>query len=60
MRNVQNAKQTEARVRCTIDYNDYEANFNQRLWNNVAATIEAQQIAAALDFVNQQTIDCPP
>ena len=60
MRNVQNAKKTESWVKCTIDYNDYEATFNQKSWNEQAAGIEQEQKKAAEAFRNQQTVDCPP
>jgi hypothetical protein len=59
MRDVQKAKSTERRVKCTIEYNDYEANFNQKLWGVEASKIDEDQKKAADDFRKQQTVDCP-
>jgi len=60
MRDVHKAKSTERRVKCTIEYNDYEANFNQKLWSVEASKIDEEQKKAADDFRKQQTVDCPP
>ena len=60
IKNLQNAKKTEIRVKCTIRYNDYEAGFKQKLWRDVAKDIGEEQKKAADDFRKQQTIDCPP
>ncbi|KAI0836851.1 hypothetical protein F5Y06DRAFT_298085 [Hypoxylon sp. FL0890] len=60
MRNVQNAKKTSKLIKCTIDYNDYEALFNQNKWNDAAAKIDEEQKKAAEDFVKQETVNCPP
>lgn len=60
MRDVQNAKKTVQHVRCTIDYNDYEASFNQKLWGETSKGIEEEQKKAADEFRKRQTIDCPP
>ncbi|KAI1412727.1 hypothetical protein F5Y13DRAFT_189928 [Hypoxylon sp. FL1857] len=60
MKNVQNAKKTEREIKCTIDYNDYEADFNQKRWDDAAAGIDAEQKKATDDFIKKQTVDCPP
>jgi hypothetical protein len=60
MKHVHNAKKTSSHVKCTIDYNDYEATFNQKLWSEVAQGIAEEQLKAANDFVKLQTIDCEP
>lgn len=60
MRNVEKAKKTERRVKCTIAYNEYEAVFNRKLWDANSEQIEAEQKKAADEFRKQQTVDCPP
>lgn len=60
IKNVQNAKKTESHVKCAIDYNNYEAVFNQKLWMEEAKNIEEEQKKAADDFRKKQTIDCDP
>ena len=60
MRNVQKAKKTGRRVKCTIDYAEYDAVFNRKLWSESSKGIEEEQKKAADDFRKQQTIDCPP
>ncbi|KAK0642536.1 hypothetical protein DIS24_g8939 [Lasiodiplodia hormozganensis] len=60
VKNVQNAKKTETFVTCEIDYNEYEATFNQRLWEKVAADIEEVKKKAAKELVDNETVDCPP
>ncbi|KAF2840444.1 hypothetical protein M501DRAFT_1015498 [Patellaria atrata CBS 101060] len=60
MKNVQNAKKTTREVECSIDYMEYEATFNRKLWKQTAQAIDDEQKKAAKDFVGQQTIDCAP
>jgi hypothetical protein len=60
IRNVNNAKKTESHIKCTISYDEYEANFNQKLWRVEAAKIEGIQKKAADKFRKLQTIDCDP
>ncbi|KAM3516731.1 hypothetical protein NHJ13051_009638 [Beauveria bassiana] len=60
IKEVQKAKKTERKITCILEYNDYEAVFNQKLWASVSTNIEAAQKKDAEDFVNNQTVDCPP
>lgn len=60
MKKVQSAKKTESYVKCKIEYNDYEATFNQKSWEDAAADIEEAKKKAAKDFVDDETVDCPP
>ncbi|KAE8356260.1 hypothetical protein BDV28DRAFT_127289 [Aspergillus coremiiformis] len=60
MRNVEKAKSSERLVTCTIDYNEYEATFNRKLWGEASDKIEDEQKKVAEDFVDQGTVDCPP
>lgn len=57
---INNAKKTERRVACTFQYNDYEANFDNRLWKEIEPDILEHQKKAARDFIKMQTVDCPP
>ncbi|KAF2135669.1 uncharacterized protein K452DRAFT_293046 [Aplosporella prunicola CBS 121167] len=59
MRQVSRAKQTSW-VRCTIDYNDYEAGFNQAMWQRSKALIHEQRMREMEDFIDQSTVDIPP
>jgi predicted RND superfamily exporter protein len=60
MKNVHNAKMTETCVACDIEYNQYEATFNNDLWLQIAAKIERDQLDAAKTFVDAQTVSCKP
>ncbi|KAH7011146.1 hypothetical protein EDB80DRAFT_891026 [Ilyonectria destructans] len=59
IKNVQNLKKTETHVRCTIQYNNYEAFFNDGIWDEKASWMKEEQKNALHDFRKQQTIDCP-
>ncbi|KAF2135615.1 uncharacterized protein K452DRAFT_303423 [Aplosporella prunicola CBS 121167] len=60
MRQVSRAKQTSSWVRCTIDYNDYEAGFNRSMWQRSKELIHEQQMKEMEDFINESTVDIPP
>ena len=60
MRNVQNAKKTEQRVKCTIEYNEYEAMFQRKMWERISQQIDGDQKKATDEFLKNQTVDCPP
>lgn len=53
-------KRTNECLKCNIEYNEFDATFNHNLWDDTASSIEEQQKKAALDFVNEVTIDCAP
>lgn len=60
IKHVNNAKKTEHRVKCSIDYSNYDAVFNQKLWAEEAKEINEEQKKAAEEFRKKQTIDCDP
>ena len=47
MKNVQSSKKTEKHVKCTIEFNQYEAVFNQKLWKKTSATIAEDELSGS-------------
>lgn len=60
MKKVNNAKKTEERVTCNIEYNEYEAVFNQEAWLDIAKEKAEETKKASKAFVEKFTIDCDP
>ncbi|KAK7419928.1 hypothetical protein QQZ08_010631 [Neonectria magnoliae] len=58
MKNVNNAKRAGGQVRCRIEYNEYEAIFNEQLWSQTSGQINEDQKTVADDLRKQQTVDC--
>lgn len=59
IKNVQKVKKTDTHVRYRIEYINCEADFNDKLWDETAGSMEEEQKKALDDFRKQQTIDCP-
>lgn len=60
MSKVNNAKKTEDKVKCTIEYNEYEAIFNQKTWMQIAEEKAEETKKATKAFIEKGTIDCSP
>ncbi|CZT03143.1 uncharacterized protein RCO7_11521 [Rhynchosporium graminicola] len=60
MKEVNNAKKTEKRVTCNIEYNEYEAVFNHDAWLDIAKEKAEETKKASKAFVEKFTIDCDP
>lgn len=60
MDKVNNAKKTKDFIKCTIEYNEYEASFNQRLWLQSAENLGEESKKANGEFVKNATVDYPP
>ncbi|KPM37965.1 hypothetical protein AK830_g8589 [Neonectria ditissima] len=57
MKNVNDTKGTERRITCELEYNEYEAAFNESMWNQTSQDIDGAQKTLADALRKQQTVD---
>lgn len=53
------AKKTETRIKCTIEYSEYSALFNEKLWDKAWEIVEADVLESMRAKVKGRTVTMP-
>ena len=57
---IQTAKQTETQIKCTIEYTEYAALFNEQIWDMAWPTVREDVLERIRNQVKSRTVNVLP